>query len=59
MALFNDQQQQEPETQLQPYGVSSGTRVRARVVQHVPYVLANMNTRIAFISVGVDEIGLN
>ena len=44
MALFDDQQQQqEPENQLQPYGVSSGTRVRARVVQHVPYVPVNMN----------------
>ena len=44
MALFIDQQQQqEPETQLQPYGVSSGTRVRSRVVQHVPYVPVNMN----------------
>ena len=43
MALFNDQQQQEPENQLQPYGVSSGTRSRARIVQHVPYVPVNMN----------------
>ena len=39
MALFNDQQQQEEEqpNQLQPYGVSIGTR-RVRSVQRVPYV---------------------
>ena len=44
MALFDQQQQQqEPENQLQPYGVSSGTRVRSRVVQHVPYVPVNMD----------------
>ena len=43
MALFNDQQQQEQENQLQPYGVSSGTRARARIVQHAPYVPVNMN----------------
>ena len=44
MALFNDQQQQqEQHNQLQPYGVSFGTRAKARSVQHVPYVPVNMN----------------
>ena len=43
MALFNDQQQQEQQNQLQPYGVSFGTRAKARSVQHVPYVPVNMN----------------
>ena len=41
MALFNDQQQQQQEeqqNQLQPYGVSLGTRSRVRSVQQVPYV---------------------
>ena len=40
MALFNDQQQQQQEekpNQLQPYGVSFGTRT-VRSVQRVPYV---------------------
>ena len=44
MALFNDQQQQqEQQNQLQPYGVSFGSRAKARRVQHVPYVPVNMN----------------
>ena len=42
MALF-DQQQQEQQNQLQPYGVSFGARAKARSVQHVPYVPVNMN----------------
>ena len=43
MALFIDQQQQEQQNQLQPYGVSFGSRAKARSVQHVPYVPVNMN----------------
>ena len=43
MALFNDQQQREQQNQLQPYGVSFGTRAKARSIQHVPYVPVNMN----------------
>ena len=41
MASFNDQQQQQQEeqqNQLQPYGVSFGTRTRVRSVQQVLYV---------------------
>ena len=42
MALFNDQQQ-EQQNQIQPYGVSFGIRAKARSVQYVPYVPVNMN----------------
>ena len=43
MALFDQQQQEEQQNQLQPYGVSFGLRAKARSVQYVPYVPDNMN----------------
>ena len=39
-AMFNDQQQQEQQNQLQPYGVSFGTRAKARGVPYLPHVPA-------------------
>ena len=38
--LFDDQQQQQQQNQLQPYGVSFGTRAKARGVPYVPHLPA-------------------
>ena len=39
-AMFNDQQQQEQQNQIQPYGVSFGSRAKARGVPYIPHVPA-------------------
>ena len=37
---FDDQQQQQPQNQIQPYGVSFGTRAKSRGVPYIPHVPA-------------------
>ena len=38
--MLNDQQQQEQQNQIQPYGVSFGTRAKSRGVPYIPHVPA-------------------
>ena len=48
MALFDDQQQQEQQNQLQKYGVRIGPG-RIRSVQQAPYVPLSGNNNIMFV----------
>ena len=40
--MFDDQQQQQPQNQIQPYGVYFGTRAKSRGIPYLPHVPTNI-----------------